>query len=447
MTQATHLPRIRDHARRRTAREAARRDRRRWLMRVLSGAQSFQAAKDATLSWSNFGAVPSSPYCGAPPSCAVIPGAVHAHTRHSDGSGTVSEVVAAARRAGVSFLIISDHDTHAAALAGWEGNHTGLVVLVGSEIKTDSGYLLGLGLPPHFDAGTKRAERVLDAIAECGGMAFAALPAHPFIGWKEWNHPALVGLEVLNMHSLGRQAACPLAVPGLLGRLALGRSLEGLCTLARHPAAELRLWDSMLERGRAVGLASADAHGPVRLGKWSLPFPAYEDSFRLVQTHLVLPAGLTGDFRIDRDRILAALRNGNCRSAYSAFGEATRYAFWHEGSQTRRPSSTALEGEAATAGGVLHVRSPHQQSLHRLIRDGQVVGQTEGVSATFPCETPGAYRVESFLFRGKIGSMRLGVRPWIYTNPIYLDATTRCQRSASGEERTTSAVPGGSSSR
>ena len=38
-----------------------------------------------------------------------IAGAVHVHTTRSDGTGTVEEVAAAASRAGLQFVVLSDH--------------------------------------------------------------------------------------------------------------------------------------------------------------------------------------------------------------------------------------------------------------------------------------------------------------------------------------------------
>ena len=42
-----------------------------------------------------------------------IRGAFHIHTRRSDGSGTPDEIAAAAARAGLKFIILTDHDTGA----------------------------------------------------------------------------------------------------------------------------------------------------------------------------------------------------------------------------------------------------------------------------------------------------------------------------------------------
>ncbi len=46
----------------------------------------------------------------------AIPGAYHIHTVHSDGSGTIEDVAAAAARDGLRFVIITNHGTGAGVL-------------------------------------------------------------------------------------------------------------------------------------------------------------------------------------------------------------------------------------------------------------------------------------------------------------------------------------------
>src|SRR5262249_3954519 len=74
-----------------------------------------------------------------------VPGVVHVHTTLSDGAATPDEVIAAARAAGLKFVVITDHNDLDAKK--WEGYHDGVLVIVGTEISTKAGHLLGLGIP------------------------------------------------------------------------------------------------------------------------------------------------------------------------------------------------------------------------------------------------------------------------------------------------------------
>src|SRR5204863_8009053 len=71
-------------------------------------------------------------------------GVVHVHTTLSDGAATPDEVIAAAREAGLQFVVITDHNNLDAKK--WEGYHDGLLVIVGTEVSTTAGHLLGLGI-------------------------------------------------------------------------------------------------------------------------------------------------------------------------------------------------------------------------------------------------------------------------------------------------------------
>ena len=81
------------------------------------------------------------PQAGAP-----MRGAIHVHTRRSDGTGTVDEVAAAARRDGLQFVIFTDHGD------GTKGSDTpayryGVLCIDALEVSTNGGHVVVLGLP------------------------------------------------------------------------------------------------------------------------------------------------------------------------------------------------------------------------------------------------------------------------------------------------------------
>ena len=83
------------------------------------------------------------PICGAgggrgyaaavaePPPAHELTGIIHCHSTYSDGTGTVPEIAAAARANDLDFLLLTDHDTLAAAQHGEEGWHGSVLLLVG----------------------------------------------------------------------------------------------------------------------------------------------------------------------------------------------------------------------------------------------------------------------------------------------------------------------------
>jgi predicted metal-dependent phosphoesterase TrpH len=105
---------------------------------------------------------------------------LHVHTRFSDGEDSPAEVVEQARARGISVIAVTDHDcidgahiavSHAAAVPGVD-------VIVGEEISTRDGHVLGLFLEELVAPGMS-AVATVQAIHDQGGLAIAA---HPY--WR-----------------------------------------------------------------------------------------------------------------------------------------------------------------------------------------------------------------------------------------------------------------------
>ena len=72
-------------------------------------------------------------------------GVVHVHSNRSDGSGTIDEIAAAASRAGLQFVVVTDHGDGTRPVLAPAYRH-GVLVIDGVEISTTHGHYLGLGL-------------------------------------------------------------------------------------------------------------------------------------------------------------------------------------------------------------------------------------------------------------------------------------------------------------
>jgi hypothetical protein len=135
-----------------------------------------------------------------------VGGVLHVHTTLSDGGGTPDEVIEAARTSGLDFVAITDHNNLDAKPS--EGYHGGVLVLVGTEISTQSGHLLGLGIPDPGYRFSGDAKDALNDVRDLGGVAFAAHPLSPRedFRWTGWEQPGPWGLEILNGDSQWRAA-------------------------------------------------------------------------------------------------------------------------------------------------------------------------------------------------------------------------------------------------
>jgi predicted metal-dependent phosphoesterase TrpH len=102
---------------------------------------------------------------------------LHVHTRHSDGVGTVEDVLSAARDRGLLAVAITDHNEIKGALeAVKKSPESNLEVIVGEEISTLGGHVIGLFLKDFIEAGLTPEETVHRIHAQ-GGLA--VIP-HPF---------------------------------------------------------------------------------------------------------------------------------------------------------------------------------------------------------------------------------------------------------------------------
>src|SRR5262245_10982281 len=113
---------------------------------------------------------------------------LHVHSSYShDGRGSVEEVATAAARAGVDVVFLTDHNTLAPLIEGKEAWYRDVLVLVGTEITTGSGYLLLLD--PRPDLPTRARGFVLDTLVrgyrDAGAIVLLAHPEHPRLGWRD----------------------------------------------------------------------------------------------------------------------------------------------------------------------------------------------------------------------------------------------------------------------
>jgi len=102
---------------------------------------------------------------------------IHIHTTYSDGEPAPSEVVARAIQLGLDVIAVTDHDSIDGGLAAAEAAGDRLEVVIGEEVSTRQGHVLGLFLTRTVSAG-RDARDTVDEIHAQGGLA---IPAHPYL--------------------------------------------------------------------------------------------------------------------------------------------------------------------------------------------------------------------------------------------------------------------------
>ena len=342
-----------------------------------------------------------------------VSGVAHVHTTGSDGSGTVADVTAAARAAGLDFVIVTDHNNLAAKpMEGY--SETGVLTIVGTELSNHEGHLLAVGLsaPPYRFSGD--GLDALQDVSDLGGVTFTAHPTSPRqdLQWTGWDLPGDWGVEVLNGDSQLRAA-------GRAGwlRAALLYPLNpdyALLRLLQRPGA-LTQWDELLARRDASALVGADAHGTTSF------LATYETIFRIAQNYALLDQPLSGDASRDIEAIVTALGRGRAYIGIGALAAADRFSFLAE-----RDGERWTMGDSLASGAPVQLRvggDLASGAAITLYHNGAVV-TTTGAPLSATVSEPGVYRVEVYLPGWTF--------PWIVSNPIYVfDGAERRRRALS----------------
>lgn len=366
-----------------------------------------------------FAILPPATRLTEPPPSSTVRGAFHIHSDRSDGSGSVTTIAEAAARAGLQFIILTDHGDGTRA-PDPPTYRSGVLVLDGVELNTAAGHYAVIDLPasPFPLAGS--ANDVLEDVQRLGGFGFAAHPGspRPSLSWQGWD-ARIDGLEWINADSEWRdELRLPIARALVTY---LFRAPQSIAALLDRPSAVLNRWDSLSRSRKIVGIAGADAHA--RLGfqrsdpdysAVHLPLPGYEASFRAFSNHVVLDTPLANDAASDARRLSAAIRAGRVYSVIDALASPGALQF----TATSGARSAILGGTLPIDGDVLlraRAGAPPGTTLV-LLRDGQRVHEvTDGPLDMNGGREPAVYRIEAYTANAPGGPSV----PWIVSNPIY----------------------------
>jgi hypothetical protein len=347
-------------------------------------------------------------------------GVVHVHTNASCGSGSLPQVIAAAKQADLSFLAITDHNLTLSDAEVAEADPPDFAVIDGEEVSTNAGHFLALGVSDsRWHRGTGfDARQLMASSRRSGAVNFIAHPFGLRDRWSNWAATDYDGIEIFNDDAVWRRnTVFDIAVAALLypvnSRLALLR-------LARTPEENFAKWDELSAQRPIAGICGSDAHANVLIDRWSLArFPSYLSVFSLARQHVLLQgnSGVDSD-HAGGDAILAAIQAGNSFCAIDALASADGFTqAVSSGNRSAGPGNTV----AWTPDAILHIRLPHTSTpaLVRVLRDGNEIVKQQTESLDVPLDKPGRYRTEAYLRQpGLTGWNRWTL--WIFANPVYV---------------------------
>lgn len=362
-----------------------------------------------------------------------IVGNMHLHTPYSDGEKWHREIAKEAIKAGLDFIIVTDHNIWVHGVEGYYEIENGRVLLlVGEEVHNvrrvpQANHFLVYGAEREMSTYAADPQKLIEATQAAGGLGFLAHPFEldldiidePNLGWHNWEVEGFTGLEIWNYMSSFKNEMSRFT-DSLWIKNELYAKLRALPfishperVMTRPEPAVLAKWDELLAQGKRIAaVGNSDAHGThVKLGPITREIFPYDFLFRAVNTHLLIPEALNGELEHDKKLILNAIGQGNSWIGYDMAAPTKGFKF----SGQSLNKGTMGDEIKMDAGATLQVITPAKATI-RLIRHGTVVAEKKNeISLTHIPIEPGAYRVECLIpYLGK-------ERGWIYSNPIYLN--------------------------
>lgn len=345
---------------------------------------------------------------------------LHMHTPYSDGFYSHTQIARAALQSHLDAVIVTDHNVLVKGVERYvqEGERRTLL-LVGEEIhdqtrQPQKNHLLVLGADQELAQYAPEPQRLIDAARQAGGLTFLAHPVDPAapavrqddISWVDWEVRDFTGIELWNGFSEFKGH-----LKSLLHAIFYG-FFPTLIAEGPFPAA-LKRWDNLLAVGKpCVAIGGSDAHAlPIRIGFLRKTIFPFEFHFRCINTHLLLPQPLSGEFTPDRQAIYAALAAGRAFIGYDlpASTRGFRFRALGKGKEVVMGETISVEG-----GVTFNIRLPFPTECI-LLKDGNPIKKWyKRDLCTYLASERGVYRVEVYLrFLGKR-------RGWIFSNPIYV---------------------------
>jgi hypothetical protein len=377
---------------------------------------------------------------------------LHAHAEDATHTGgTRPEMLAAARRADVQIVMLTDHvrPNRDFINDSWRGLREGVLFIPGAE---DRGFL---SFPIKSIKGTHTGsrEQYIEMVRSAGGNIFLSHVEERL----DWPTDQLDGLEIYNHHTdvkdegafnlwLQGSLTDPVRLPELVAALNEYPD-EVFGTQQDYLGDIIAKWDRNAQKHKLTGVAANDCHhnqvftvtaiddntievgyitskptttrvtadkapGVTALVKGKKPgeliarldFDPYDRSMRYVATHILA-------HELTEAAVREALKRGHAYVAHDWLCDSKGFAFVARTAER----VTAIMGDEIKLGTrpTLSAAAPLKCTM-KLIRNGEVVQIANSNQLNFDVKMAGVYRIEAWL---EVDGEQ---RPWIYSNPMYV---------------------------
>lgn len=353
-------------------------------------------------------------------------GVLNVHSKKSSGSGSVQEIITAAKDARLDFIIFNETNpiNQKQPLPIKYGF---LNVYYGFELNyKNSRFLYASDEQEKVFTSFSEIELFLSNFlyADREGFLVLARPLKPGYEWSASEPPrSRVGVEVLNLREVWRNAWQNHKANFLFALLFYPFNPDlFFVSIYNDEALATDLWLEWSKEKRTAGYLGSDASSRLRLSKnKSLNFPSYENIFSMAKNHVLLPDELLGFG--DTQKILKALGKGRSYFSIDIFGSPKGFDFR---AQLKNFEFKGM-GEEISFSKVMNLQvklPPFQKKMPikvLLYRNNKVIREVQWKELnTFKIKEAGVYRVEV-----RVKPLFPLIRsqdwvPWILSNPLFI---------------------------
>lgn len=330
-------------------------------------------------------------------------GAIHIHSIFSDGSGDIQTITKAAKKAGLSWIIMTDHNN----MDIEEGIINGICVIKGEEISPkEENHYLALGINKVIISDN--AEEYVQTVKEQGGFGFIAHPdereersnKNNSIKWNADDSSA-DGVEIWNWFSQWADNYDDSNIFKIIWSYFFAHKK------IKTPYPEtLARWDRLNNDTPKIvpAIAGVDAHA-LKISKYVVPvtvFP-YKKMFKTLTNVIYMNEPLKGDFESQKNLILTSLRNGNnIILNRCVFDRIPNIEISNKKLQAISGESIELDDST-----YLNIKLKKKAQI-KILLDGTEICTIKAQECSYKILKTGKYRVEILI--GEYG--------WAYANPI-----------------------------
>lgn len=338
-------------------------------------------------------------------------GAIHIHTTYSDGTSTIRQIAKAAKKAGLEWILITDHNS----LKGIEeeGWYDGVAVIVGEEISPASGnHYLAFDIKETIPENS-HPQDYINEVNKQGGFGFIAHPDEdenrklhlPPLKWDDWEIKGFNGLEIWNYLSDWGDHYDP-------DRKLYSYLYRNFILKGPTPRV-LQWWDRLNSENKeivpAIGTLDSHALKHYLFKNIHVKIFPYYDSFKTITNYIYLDENLSQDFNEAKKQIYNAIKLGKNLIINRIWsGKSSDEADFY----IKNGNQKVFSGEKIPFDekNILTVHLPKKANI-KIIYNGETIQDTNTCEFQMSGLKPGKYRLEA----------RYKARPWIFSNPIIIE--------------------------